>query len=190
MTSSEKALLASGFAAAVVWAFSRSRAGQAITVDGLEAVMTGARRVSDWVLPPEGQRFAEYFEAATLRFGLPPGLLARQAQQESAFRDDIISGRRRSSAGAVGIMQIIPKWHPEIDPGDAAADERAALDPQRAINYAGKLLAKLQRQFGSWSLALAAYNAGPANVTKYGGIPPFPETRDYVADIMGDLGLA
>ena len=57
------------------------------------------------------------------------------------------------------------------------------------IDAGVKYLGNLFKQFGDWSLALAAYNAGPGNVTKYGGIPPFPETQQYVTKITQDVGL-
>lgn len=125
----------------------------------------------------KGAKYLPILYAAEDRYGIPRDLLARQAYQESRFREDIISGRTVSSAGAVGIMQIVPKWHPGVDP----------LNVPEAVDYAAKFLAGLKRQFGSWSLALAAYNAGPGNVTKYGGIPPFTETRNYVSQILADV---
>lgn len=131
----------------------------------------------------KGEKYRPLFDAAERQYGIPSGLLFRQAYQESRFRDDIIRGATRSPAGAVGIMQIIPKWHPEIG-------EQGALDPAIAIPYAAKILSQWHRQFGSWSLALAAYNAGPGNVSKHAGIPPFPETQRYVNDILRDVGLA
>lgn len=118
--------------------------------------------------------------AAELRYGLPPDLLARMAYQESRFRDDIVSGAVRSGAGAVGIMQIVPKYHP-------ALGLAGALDPAKAIDYAGSYLRQLYTQFKSWPLAVAAYNAGPGNVQKYKGIPPFTETQNYVKQVFGDL---
>lgn len=127
----------------------------------------------------KGEKYRALFDAAETKYRIPHGLLFRQAYQESRFRDDIISGAVRSSAGAVGIMQIVPKYHPEVG-------EAGALNVPVAIDYAGKFLSKLHTQFGSWALALAAYNAGPANVIKYGGIPPFTETRNYVAQILAD----
>lgn len=145
----------------------------------------GATVLADW--KRRGAKYLPLLNAAERKYGIPRDLLARQAYQESRFREDIITGVTRSPAGAIGIMQIIPKWHPSLDPGDAAADERAALDPARAIDYAARFLSSLHRQFGTWSLALAAYNAGPGNVQKYNGIPPFKETRDYVAQILGDV---
>jgi len=147
----------------------------------------GAVVLVDWKRKGEGAKYLPLLNATERLYGIPRDLLARQAYQESRFRPDIISGVTRSAAGAVGIMQIIPRWHPSIDPGDAAADELAALNPARAIDYAAKYLSALQRQFGSWSLALAAYNAGPGNVQKYSGIPPFKETRDYVSQILADV---
>ena len=127
----------------------------------------------------KGEKYRPLFDAAESRYRIPHGLLFRQAYQESRFRDDIISGALRSSAGAVGIMQIVPKYHPEVG-------EAGALNVPVAIDYAGKLLSQFHDQFGSWALALAAYNAGPANVIKYHGIPPFTETRNYVAQILAD----
>ena len=112
------------------------------------------------------------------RYGIPRDLLARQAYEESRFRPDIIDGTTVSSAGALGIMQIVPRFHPNATP----------LDPASAIDYAGKFLSQLHAQFGSWPLALAAYNAGPGNVQKYGNaIPPFPETQNYVSQIVADV---
>src|SRR5688572_16715209 len=108
----------------------------------------GAVALADW--KRRGEKYLPLLNAAERKYGIPRDLLARQAYQESRFRDDIVTGATRSSAGAIGIMQIIPRWHPSIDPGDAAADERAALDPPRAIDYAAKYLSSLQRQFGSW----------------------------------------
>ncbi|MGH3574705.1 MAG: lytic transglycosylase domain-containing protein, partial [Pseudonocardiaceae bacterium] len=55
------------------------------------------------------------------------------------------------------------------------------------IEEAGNYLSTLYHQFGDWSLAVAAYNAGPGNVQKYGGIPPFTETQNYVAQIIADV---
>lgn len=175
----------------------KKKDGSTVTEDELQEIEVTAAKIETGIIPPTvlasrwsypaGEKYRALFDAVENEFGIPSGLLFRQAYQESRFRDDIITGRVRSSAGAVGIMQIIPKFHPELDPGDAAADERAALDPKRAVAYAGKFLRKLRNQFGSWELALAAYNAGPGNVSKYGGIPPFKETQDYVAQITADV---
>jgi soluble lytic murein transglycosylase-like protein len=127
------------------------------------------------------QRKALYrplFEAATLQYQLPPRLLERVAEVESNC-----DPAARSAAGAVGLMQIVPRWHPQLGEG-------GALDPARAIPYAAQLLAAWRRQYGSWTLALAAYNAGPGNLAKYNnGVPPFAETRAYIAKILPAVGI-
>jgi len=133
---------------------------------------------STWVTPAKGRAYEPLFLQASARYDLPPGLLSRQASRESGYNPTA-----RSSAGAVGIMQIIPKWHPEVG-------EAGALDPARAIPYAAKLLREYRDRFGSWSLALAAYNAGPTIVAKLGVVPPYKETRDYIAAILPDVGIS
>lgn len=140
---------------------------------GGSAVVVSTR---NWKTVTNAAKYLPRLNAAETKYGIPRDLLARQAYQESRFRDDIVSGKTVSSAGAQGIMQIVPKWHPGVNP----------LDVSAAIEYAAKYLASLKKQFGSWALALAAYNAGPGNVTKYGGIPPFTETKNYVNQILAD----
>lgn len=128
----------------------------------------------------KAERIALYrplFDAATQRHHLPAGLLMRLADVESDFQPAAKSGK-----GAIGIMQIVPRWHPELG-------EAGALDPARAIPYAAKILDGWRGQFGSWTLALAAYNAGPTAVTDYNGVPPFPETRKYIAKILPAVGI-
>jgi soluble lytic murein transglycosylase-like protein len=106
-------------------------------------------------------------------------LLAAQLYAESGFNPFATSG-----AGAQGIAQFMP----------ATAQSyglRDPFDPDRAIDAQAHLMSDLLRRFDNKpALALAAYNAGPGAVQHYGGIPPFPETRAYVARIMGILGGA
>lgn len=132
------------------------------------------------------QRYAPAIAEAESRHGLPSGLLHRLLYQESRFRTDIITGQTVSGAGAKGIAQIVPRWHPNVDP----------LNPEAAIDYAAAYLASLNRQFGRWGIALAAYNWGPGNVTKhlaqhgYLNLAALPkETSDYVTQIGNDVGL-
>lgn len=132
-----------------------------------------------WTIPTEGKPYAQHFADAESQHGLPFNLLARVAYQESRFRQDIITGEKISGAGAVGIMQIVPRWHPNVDP----------LNTVEAIFYAASYLSKLHTQFGSWDLALAAYNWGPGNLRKH-GIDDAPlETRNYIAQIGRDVTL-
>lgn len=138
-------------------------------------------------------RWGPVIADAESTFGLPDGLLHRQLQQESHFRTDIIGetpdGVRLdakdlvvSGAGAVGIAQIVPHWHPTVDP----------RDPHASIYYAAKIMAGWNRQFGSWQYALMAYNWGPGNLSnwlKKGGVVP-DETAKYVAQITADVAVA
>ena len=135
-----------------------------------------------WKIPSRGQKYAPLFQATEYSYGIPRFLLAKQAQQESNFDPTAVS-----SAGAQGIMQIIPRWHPGVNP----------FDPNEAIPYAGKFLRELYDRFGSWRKALAAYNAGPSalqrRITDYGDdwLKHMPrETQDYVARITKDVNVA
>nr|WP_240895676.1 transglycosylase SLT domain-containing protein [Kineococcus siccus] len=115
------------------------------------------------------------FTAAERKYGLPSGLLSAVAKQESGY-----DPRAKSPAGALGLMQFMPATARGmgIDP----------MNPAQAIDGAGRLLSAHVKTFGTVSLALAAYNAGPGNVRKHGGIPPFPETQNYVRKITASLG--
>jgi soluble lytic murein transglycosylase-like protein len=106
-------------------------------------------------------------------------LLAAQLYAESGFNPFA-----RSPAGAQGIAQFMP--------GTAAAYGLAnPFDAERAIGAQAHLMSDLLEQFGGKAaLALAAYNAGPGAVERYGGVPPYPETRAYVAKVLALLGGA
>jgi soluble lytic murein transglycosylase-like protein len=127
---------------------------------------------------PRGIEFKHVFEAAEFEYNIPFGLLARQAWQESRFREDIITGKKVSSANAQGIMQIVPRWHPDVNP----------LDPIASIKYAAKYDAQLYKIFGTWELALAAYNWGPNNVMKHRNMRAVwpDETTKYASEILSD----
>lgn len=104
--------------------------------------------------------------------GVPPDLFVRLVNQESGFRPDV-----RSSAGAYGLAQLMP----------STADYLGVdiNDPVQNLTGGARYLREQLDRFGSPELALAAYNAGPRNVSKYGGIPPFEETQNYVRSILG-----
>lgn len=124
------------------------------------------------IQPPTGE-WQRIIRKAAQTYHLPETLIAAVIHTESAFQADAVSPK-----GAQGAMQIMPETQQELgleDPCDAEANVLAGS-------------AYLRRQldrFGSLELALAAYNAGPANVLKYGGIPPFPETQAYVRRVSG-----
>lgn len=160
----------------------QAAAGAVDTVAAAVYDLTGVD-MQDWqrvAARPENSVYVALLHSAEVRYGTPVNMLVRLAYQESRFRQDIISGATVSSAGAVGIMQIVPRWHPDVNP----------LDPAAAIDYAGRYLASLYRQFGTWELALQAYNWGPGNLKKYltaGGSLPV-ETSRYSSQILADLG--
>jgi hypothetical protein len=118
-----------------------------------------------------GVPYADLFSRAASRHGVDASLLAAVAQQESGFNTSAVS-----PAGAQGLMQFMP--------ATAAGLGVNALDPSSAIDGAARYLSSLTKQFGSTELGLAAYNAGPGTVTRYGGIPPYPETQNYVRNVL------
>jgi soluble lytic murein transglycosylase-like protein len=122
--------------------------------------------------------FVETIARAASRWNVSAALLAAQLYAESNFNPFAVSG-----AGARGIAQFMPgtaRTYGLGNPFDAAA----------SISAQAHLMRDLLRQFGSVSLALAAYNAGPAPVGACGGVPPYPETQAYVARILGLMGGA
>lgn len=103
------------------------------------------------------------------KYNIPPTMLYHIARVESDFNPDAVS-----HAGAVGLMQIVPRWHPDVD----------ATDPHASIRYAGKYLHQLYKRFGTWGEALAAYNWGPTNLEEFGLFNAPPSTHDYMIEVM------
>ena len=134
-----------------------------------------------WVTPEAGRKYQFVFDQAEVMHGIPPGVLSRMAAKESGYNPNA-----KSPAGAIGLMQIIPRWHPTVD----------ARDPIASIYYAGKYMRQNYDRFGTWAKALAAYNWGPtalASAIKARGddwrsaLPR--ETIDYISTITRDTGL-
>jgi len=118
-----------------------------------------------------GGPLQDYARQAASRAGVDPDIFVRQIQQESGFNPSA-----RSSAGAQGIAQIVPKYHPGVD----------VTDPYASLDYAANLMkSNVDKYGGDYGKALAAYNAGAGAVAQYGGIPPFEETQRYVSNILG-----
>ena len=118
--------------------------------------------------------FNEIIEYAAKKYNISSSIIKAVIKAESNFNPNVVS-----SAGAQGLMQLMP--------GTARAlGVKDSFDPKQNIEGGVKYLKDMLEKFGgNLELALAAYNAGPGNVTKYGGIPPFDETQNYVRKIMG-----
>ena len=150
------------------------------TLNARSTVATGggdgrAGRTLPSFVPP---RFAPMLTRAAQRWNVSAALLAAQIYAESNFNPFATS-----PVGAQGIAQFMP--------GTAAAmGLDNPFDAEQAIDAQGELMRDLLRRFASVPLALAAYNAGPAPVAACGCVPPYPETRGYVARILGLLGGA
>jgi soluble lytic murein transglycosylase-like protein len=110
-------------------------------------------------------------EASTVH-GIPPALVKAVIHAESAFDPRAISAK-----GAMGLMQLMP----------GTARELGVSQPfhvEQNVHGGTRYLRALHDRYGSWTTALAAYNAGPGAVDRYAGIPPFAETREYVRRVL------
>lgn len=118
----------------------------------------------------------KHIQIAAARYGVDSNLVDAVAWQESRYNP-----RARSSAGAIGVMQLMP----------GTARQLGVLNPhdveQNVRGGTAYLREQLERFDNNVPLALAAYNAGPGAVLKYGGIPPYRETQNYVQQILRRL---
>lgn len=129
-----------------------------------------------WKLRPNyNGEFNHHISAAAALHGVSVELVRAVIQVESDF--DYLA---RSSKGAQGLMQLMPDTARQLGVTNA-------FDPRQNIFGGARYLKLLLDQFGDVSLALAAYNSGPTAVTRYRAIPPFKETRNYVAKIQSLL---
>jgi soluble lytic murein transglycosylase-like protein len=117
----------------------------------------------------------ELITRAAIHAGLPPAIVHSVARAESGYREDAVSPK-----GAIGLMQLMPKTAAEldVDPRDPAQNAEAGA------KYLRDLLQRYENDPHQVSKALAAYNAGPGAVDKYHGIPPYPETIQYVNRVL------
>ncbi|NSW54876.1 MAG: lytic transglycosylase domain-containing protein [Armatimonadetes bacterium] len=114
---------------------------------------------------------------AAAKHGISEDLVREVIRAESDFNPRCVS-----RAGAMGLMQLMPENCREYGVSDP-------FDPAQNVDAGVRHLKDMIDQFGRLDLALAAYNAGPGAVRKYGGIPPYSETRAYVAKIRERLGF-
>jgi soluble lytic murein transglycosylase-like protein len=117
--------------------------------------------------------YATEIDDAARRHGIAPALIRSVMRQESSF-----DPRATSHAGAQGLMQLMPATARSLGVTDP-------YDPVQSIEGGTRYLADMLERFeGNVPLALAAYNAGPSAVDRFGGIPPYRETQDYVEKVL------
>lgn len=116
--------------------------------------------------------YRQMAQDAAQRYSVPVSLFLRLVQQESNWKI-----RARSHKGAIGLAQLMPATARKLGVNPH--------DPKQNLDGGARYLSQQFRRFKDWRLALAAYNAGPGAVEKYGGIPPYRETQNYVRKIMG-----
>ncbi len=122
-----------------------------------------------------GKYKGEYLEvakAAARKHGVPEDVFLRLVQQESGWNTGAVSIK-----GATGLAQLMP--------GTADRLGVDINDPGENLEGGARYLRMMYDRFGTWKLALAAYNAGPMAVEKHGGVPPYDETKNYVLAILG-----
>lgn len=125
---------------------------------------------------PFQSNFEELILQASEKYGVDPNLVRAVIKTESNFNPKAVSG-----AGAMGLMQLMPGTAKGLGVTDP-------LDPEQNIYGGVKLLGRLLRQYeGNVKIALAAYNAGQGAVKRYGGVPPYQETKTYIRRVLGYL---
>lgn len=140
------------------------------------AIARAILRTNPRIVAADALLFADATVTAAFANSLPPEFLGAVLLQESAYDPQALS-----SAGAVGIAQFMPET--------AAAVGVDPYDPFASIDGAAALLGEYASAFrphyaDAYATALAAYNAGPLAVAQYHGVPPYPETREYIALIF------
>ena len=127
---------------------------------------------AEYVAVPASEAYDEIIAEAARLYDMDANLIHAVMEAESAFHPYAVS-----RAGAEGLMQLMPELSDEMGVGDA-------FDPRENIMGGVRYLKRLlDYHNGNLDLALASYNAGPGNVERYGGVPPFRETRKYVKTI-------
>lgn len=150
-------------------------AGPAVLTDTGAQPIAIQRPAAPTAAAPE--EVARLIQESSARNALPAAVVEAVAWQESRFNHAAVSPK-----GAVGVMQLMP-----------ATASRLGVDPvdlRGNIEGGSAYLAQQMRRFGDLKLALAAYNAGPEAVARYGGVPPYAETQTYVRAILTRLSAA
>lgn len=149
------------------------RTGGARVQSAFDSKLKGAFQTQDQRTISTHARISQAVQVCSKKYGVPQNLIRAVIKQESAFNPDATS-----HCGAQGLMQLMPRTAEDLG-------VKNAYNIEDNIRGGTKYLGQMLRMFkGNVRLALAAYNAGPGNVQKYGKIPPFKETQGYVRRIM------
>lgn len=123
--------------------------------------------------------YDEFFQKAADTYHISVDLLKAVAKQESGFHSNIVS-----SAGAIGIMQLMPSTAEYLGVTNP-------YDPEQNIMGGAKLLSELYERYnGNLDFTLAAYNAGAGSVDNYGGVPPYSETQNFITKVKSYMGIS
>lgn len=135
---------------------------------------TRSRRLNahHWTPPKKAAPYLDKIREVEQIHKMPDNLMAALVHQESSWNP-----KAKSNRGARGLAQIVPRHHPDANPDD----------PDASIEYGADYLNSLKQRFGTWKLALAAYNWGPGNLRKHGIENAPKETRDYIRKILGKV---
>ena len=170
--------------AAVTQRIAEIEVGPRLVTAEFERLVGARRNEARESRPPAGpisrSTIDRYIDESAAASGIDPALLAAIISNESGFNPNATSG-----AGARGLMQLMPQTAASLGVTDA-------YDPEQNVRAGARYLRAMLDRFGTLQLAVAAYNAGPAAVERYGGVPPYLETRAYVRNVLAryrELGL-
>jgi soluble lytic murein transglycosylase-like protein len=174
-----------GGAGLVLWALSRTQTATDLTESGVDTVTAA---LSGWKAVQQGPYWVPIINQVEQVYGIPADLLARIAYQESRFRPEIIEGTKVSSAGALGLMQLMPHYFTSVQRARPFSPD----DTLDQINEAAHLLQGLYNHFGDWGLAVMGYNDGQTNIDHYvAGTHALPQqTADYLTQVLSDVPVA
>ncbi len=140
------------------------------TVTGAQAGITGTEQTTPGSKKVTG-KYADIINKAAEKYGVEPALVKAVIRKESEFNPKAVN------KGAAGLMQLTSSTAKSLGCSDR-------FNPEQNINAGAKYLSHLSKKYkGNKELMLAAYNAGPGNVNKYKGVPPFKTTRHYVKKV-------
>jgi soluble lytic murein transglycosylase-like protein len=141
-------------------------------VDAIAGVRPAPAQIASFARFVAPQMVARAIDAGARAAGLDPALVAAVAQTESGGNPNA-----RSAVGAEGVMQLMPETARSLGVADP-------YDPVQNVRAGAAYLRTLIDRFGDLTSAIAAYNAGPGAVARYGGVPPYVETRVYVERVL------